>query len=126
MRFKVYDFEIVNLNSQTSQNNELIEYVNEYEVSNDIQNTMRIMIEDFTSNYGYDSIFDNLLYPINNEIVLKIKEYQHNISLWNTFENLLFIFPCITRDINQKENKIPDNVLIIFLTIFDISNCANN
>ena len=41
MRFKIYDFEIVNLNSQTSQNNELIEYVNEYEVSNDKTSKVR-------------------------------------------------------------------------------------
>ena len=91
----------------------------EYTTTMDYRISIKEFLEDFTLNYGFNFIFNEILYPEFRNVVSKIKEDIKNIKYWNKLENLLFIFLCISKEINHDEQLL-DNVIIFFLTIFEI------
>ena len=91
----------------------------EYNSTIDFRESIKQFLEDFTSNYGFNFIFNEILYPEFTNIISKIKEDTKNLKLWNKLENILYIFSCISKEINPKDKSF-DNVIILFLTIFEI------
>ena len=91
----------------------------EYITTCDFRNVVWDILEDFIKYYRYNIIFDKILYPEINKIIIKIKENQKNINNWSKLENLLYIFSCLVNDIDQK-NKLDDNIVILFHTMLDI------
>ena len=91
----------------------------DYNNTMDFRNSIKDFLKDFTLNYGFNFLFNEILYPEFINIISKIKEDPKNLILWNKLENLLYIFSCISKEINPKEKSF-DNVIIFFLTIFEI------
>ena len=91
----------------------------EYNNTIDFRSSVNYFLENFLESYGFNFIFDEILFPEFNKIVLKIKENQNNISHWCKMENLLYIFLCTAKYIDENVNSF-DNVIILFYTIFDI------
>ena len=85
----------------------------EYTTTMDYRISIKEFLEDFTLNYGFNFIFNEILYPEFKNVVSKIKEDIKNIKYWNKLENLLFIFLCISKEINHDEQLL-DNVIIFF------------
>ena len=91
----------------------------EYNYVIDFRNSIKEFLEDFVQNYGFNFVFDEILYPEFINIINKIKENQKNILLWSKLENILYIFSCISKNIDIKDKSF-ENVMILFHTIFDI------
>ena len=91
----------------------------EYNSTNDYRKQTLDFLEDFTLNYGFNFIFERIIFPEFKNIVSKIKENQTNINLWNKLENILFIFSCISKEIDVKDKSFND-VSILFYSIFEI------
>ena len=91
----------------------------EYNNTIDFRSSVNYFLENFLECYGFNFIFDEILFPEFNKIVLKIKENQNNISHWCKMENLLYIFLCTAKYIDGNVKSF-DNVIILFYTIFDI------
>ena len=91
----------------------------EYNSSLDFRYSAKDLLNDFSSNYGFNFIFEEILFPEFNKIVLKIKDNQKNMTYWCKLENLLYIFSCISGFINPNDKSF-ENVIILFHTIFDI------
>lgn len=96
-----------------------LENDDEYNATMDYRTSIKEFMEDFIYNYGFYIVFDEIIFPEFKNIVIKIKENQKNISLWNKLENILYLFSCISREINPQ-NKSFENVSILFYTIFEI------
>ena len=96
-----------------------LENKDEYNYTIDYRLPIKELLEDFTLNYGFDFIFGDIIFPEFSNIVSKIKENPKNISLWNKLENILYIFSCISKEIDPK-NKSFNNVIRLFYTIFEI------
>ena len=92
----------------------------EYNATLDFRYSARDILVDFIQNYEFNFIFEEILFPEFNKIVLKIKEDYKNIMYWCKMENLLFIFSCIAKYINTEDTKTFDNITILFFTIFEI------
>jgi hypothetical protein len=90
----------------------------------DFRYSVKTFLEDFCQNYGFNFLFNEIIYPEFNAIILNIKQAQKDISLWCKLENILYAVSSIMRVINvkDKENnkKIFDNLIILFYTIIDI------
>ena len=96
-----------------------LENKDEYNYTIDYRLPIKELLEDFTLNYGFDFIFGDIIFPEFSNIISKIKENPKNISLWNKLENILYIFSCISKEIDPK-NKSFNNVIRLFYTIFEI------
>ena len=96
-----------------------LENDDEYNATMDYRTSIKEFMEDFIYNYGFYIVFDEIIFPEFKKIVIKIKKKQKNISLWNKLENILYLFSCISREINPQ-NKSFENVSILFYTIFEI------
>ena len=121
---------ILNLMNLTKFDNEIFTKLNisktkafksndDYNTILDFRYSVKEILEDFVNNYDFNFIFEDILFPEFNKIILKIKENQKDIMYWSKLENILYIFSCIVRYINN-DYKIPENVIILFHTIFDI------
>ena len=90
----------------------------------DFRHNIQPFFEDFCENYGFNFIFNEIIYPEFNIIILNIKQNQKDISLWCKLENILYSISCIMRVINIKEKEnnknIFDNLNTVFYTIIDI------
>ena len=102
-----------------NSNSKELENDDEYNETIDYRDANKEFMEDFVYNYGFKMIFDEIIFPEFKSIISKIKENQKDISLWNKLENILYIFSCISKEINL-EKKLIENVSILFYTIFDI------
>ena len=91
----------------------------EYNNTNDFRCSIKNFLEIFLESYGFNFIFDEIIFPEFTKIVLKIKENQNNISYWCKMENILYIFSCTAKYLDAN-NKSFDNIIILFHTIFDI------
>ena len=91
----------------------------DYNNTLDFRTSTKDIIEDFIDNYGFNFIFNEILFPEFNKIILKIKENQKEINNWCKMENLLYIFSCMIKFINNEEES-NENVIIFLYTIFDI------
>ena len=96
-----------------------LENDDEYNYTIDYRSSIKVFLEDFTINYGFNFVFNEIVYPEFVNIISKIKDNVKNINLWNKLENILFIFSCIAKEINIRSKSF-ENVLILFHTIFDI------
>ena len=96
-----------------------LENDDEYNYTMDYRVSIKLFLEDFTLNYGFNFVYNEIIYPEFVNIISKIKENQKNINLWNKLENILFIFSCISKEIKVKDKSF-ENVKILFYTIFDI------
>ena len=96
----------------------------EYNNTLDYRYSIKPFLEDFCDNYGFNFLFNEIIYPEFNNIILNIKQDQNNISLWGKLENILYSISCIMRviSVKEKENneKIFDNLNTLFYTIIDI------
>ena len=80
--------------------------------------TIQGALNQFAREYGFNFIYDNIIYPQFMIVVSEIKAVPTSTSLWSRFESLLFMFMCVC-------NKLPSgNDLSVyepfFDTIFDI------
>ncbi len=91
----------------------------EYTNTMDYRIAIKELLEDFIVNYGFNFIFNEILFPEFKIVVSKIKDDVKNIKLWNKLENILFIFLCISTEIKPDEGLL-DNLTVFFLTIFEI------
>ena len=91
----------------------------DYNTIMDFRYSVKEILEDFVYNYEFNFIFEDIIFPEFNKIIIKIKENQKDIMYWSKLENILYIFSCIVKFINNKD-QLPDNVIILFHTIFDI------
>ena len=91
----------------------------EYNGTIDYRTAISEFLDDFIYNYGFSMVFDEIVFPEFKNIISKIKENQKNISLWNKLENILYIFSCISKEINTQDKSF-ENVSILFYTIFEI------
>ena len=96
-----------------------LENNDEYNYTIDYRTPIKEFLEDFTLNYGFDFNFSEIIFPEFSNIISKIKENPKNISLWNKLENILFIFSCISKEIDPKDKSF-NNVIRLFYTIFEI------
>ena len=91
----------------------------DYNTTKDYRYCVREILENFLDNYGFNFIFEDILFPEFNKIIMKIKENQKDITYWCKLENTLYIFSCIVKYINKKDKSF-EKVSILFYTIFDI------
>ena len=91
----------------------------EYNNTLDFRISAKDIIEDFINNYGFNFIFNEILFPEYNKIILKIKENQKNVNNWCEMENLIYIFSCMIQFLNMEEES-NENIIIFLYTIFDI------
>ena len=91
----------------------------EYNITLDFREAAKDILVNYKELYGFNSIFNEILFPEFKKVVLKIKENQQNINNWSKMENLLFIFSCICK-YAKKDDSSFDNVEILFHTMFDI------
>ena len=91
----------------------------EYNNTLDFRSSTKDIIEDFIDNYGFNFIFNEILFPEFNKLILKIKENQKEINNWCKMENIIYIFSCMIKYINMEE-ELNENVIIFLYTIFDI------
>ena len=91
----------------------------EYNSTLDFRDSSKELLNDFLTNYGFNFIFDEILFPEFNKVVLKIKENQKSIMHWCKLENLLFIFSCIAKFANPNDRSF-ENVVILFHTFLEI------
>ena len=96
-----------------------VENNDEYNYTIDYRVPIKEFLEDFTLNYGFEFIFSEIIFPEFSNLISKIKENPKNITLWNKLENILYIFSCISREIDPKCKSF-DNVIRLFYTIFEI------
>ena len=91
----------------------------EYNTIIDFRSAAKEILENLVDNYGFNFIFEHILFPEFKKIILKIKENQILITNWCKLENLLYIFSCICKYAKPTEPSF-ENVKILFYTIFDI------
>ena len=119
MEFDVEIFKKLNTSKTKEFKNDDI-----YNDTMDYRHFIQPFFEDFCLNYGFNFIFNEIIYPEFNIIILNIKQNQKDISLWCKLENILYSISCIMRVINIKEKekneKIFDNLNIVFYTAIDI------
>ena len=119
MKFEDKIFKKLNTNKTKVFKND-----DEYNNTLDFRYSVKTFLEDFCQNYGFNFLFNEIIYPEFNAIILNIKQAQKDISLWCKLENILYAVSSIMRVINvkDKENneKIFDNLIILFYTIIDI------
>ena len=79
-------------------------------------------LDDFCCHYGFYFIFNEIIFPEFNDIIEKIKHNQKDLNAWCKLENILYIFSCVIRVIDFKENnnQYLKNVNTLYYTIFDI------
>ena len=92
----------------------------EYNTTMDYRSLTKQILQNFLKYNEFSIIFDEILFPEFNKIVLKIKENQKNITCWCKMENLLYIFNCIDKYIDVEDHKSFENVIILFHTFLDI------
>ena len=119
MKFDDKTFQKLNQNKSKQLKND-----DEYNTIKDYRYAIKPFFEDFCQNYGFNFIFNEIIYPEFNSIISNIKQNQNDISLWCKLENILHAVSCIMRAINIQEKqineKIFDNLKILIYTIFDI------
>ena len=119
MEFDVEIFKKLNTSKTKEFKNDDI-----YNDTMDYRHFIQPFFEDFCLNYGFNFIFNEIIYPEFNIIILNIKQNQKDISLWCKLENILYSISCIIRVINikdkEKNEKIFDNLNIVFYTAIDI------
>ena len=107
-------FEKLNISKTKALKND-----DEYNTIIDFREEAKNFLGDMADRYGFNFIFDDILFPEFKKVVEKIKENQNNITYWSKMENLLYIFSCICKYLNTKDKNF-ENVKIIFFTMFDI------
>lgn len=91
----------------------------DYTYTTDFRNSVKELLEDFVSNYGFSFVFEEVIYPEFTSIISKINQNKENMKLWCKLENLLYTFSCICKEINSDDNSF-SNVITLFYTIFEI------
>ena len=91
----------------------------DYTYAMDFRNSVKEFLEDFVSNYGFNFVFEEILYPEFTKIISNINQNKENMKLWCKLENILYIFSCICKEINVNDNSF-NNVITLFYTIFEI------
>ena len=91
----------------------------EYNMTLDFREAAKEIMTNYIDLYGFNSIFNEILFPEFKKVVLKIKENQQNINNWSKMENLLYIFSCICKYAKQDAPSF-ENIEILFHTMFDI------
>lgn len=92
----------------------------DYNTTIDYRESIRQFLESFVEYYGFNFIFEKVLFPEINKTIEKIKTNLTDLNLWGKLENLLFIFSCISKFIETKNESSFKDVIILFHTIFDI------
>ena len=93
----------------------------DYNNTLDYRDTIKNFLENFSLNLGFDFIFDEILYPEFNNIILSIKLNQQDLSLWCYLESILYILSCIIITIKTEDKNINlQNIYILLYTILDI------
>ena len=91
----------------------------DYNRTLEFRSATKEVLNDFVNNYGFNFIFSDILFPEFKKIVLKIKENPKNINNFCKFENLLYIFSCISKYTNLEDPSF-ENVIILYHTFLDI------
>ena len=91
----------------------------EYNMALTFRSATPELLKDFVQNYGIDFVFDDILYPEFEKVILKIKENRNNVNNLCKLENLLYIFSFIPKYINIEEPSF-EKMLNIFKYIFEI------
>ena len=91
----------------------------EYNMTLTFRSATPELLKDFVQNYGIDFVFDDILYPEFEKVILKIKENRNNVNNLCKLENLLYIFSFIPKYINIEEPSF-EKMLNIFKYIFEI------
>ena len=96
----------------------------EYNNTLDYRHSIKGFLEDFSNIYGFNFIFNDIIYPEFNNIIMNIKQNQKDISLWCKLENILYILSCIIIILDMKNKENNENIFVnlntLFYTIFDI------
>ena len=96
----------------------------EYNNVLDYRHAIKNFLEDFSNVYGFSFIFNDIIFPEFNKIILNIKQNQKDISLWCKLENILYSLSCIIIILDVKEKEKNENIFqnlnTLFYTIFDI------
>ena len=91
----------------------------EYNITMDFREAVKDILLIYIDFFGFNSLFEEILFPQFKNIVGKIKEDQKNINNWCKIENLLFIFSNICK-YSQPTDPCFENVKVLFHTMFDI------
>ena len=96
----------------------------DYNTIMDYRYSIKPFLEEFCKNYGFNYIFNEIIFPEFNNIITNIKQNQKDISLWSKLENILHAISCFVRviDVKEKQNnpKIFDNFYTLLYTMLDI------
>ena len=90
----------------------------EYNNTLDYRHSIKNFLEDFCNIYGFNYIFNDIIYQEFNNIILNIKQNQKDISSWCKLENILYILSCIIIILDIKKEENNKNILINLNTLF--------
>lgn len=71
----------------------------EYSAIKNFRESIEGILGNFANEYGFNFVYDNVIYPQFNSVVSEIKQSPTNTSLWSRFETLLFAFESICSEI---------------------------
>ena len=91
----------------------------EYNITMDYRDAAKDILINYIDFFGFNSFFEEILFPQFTNIVSKIKEDQKKINNWSKLENLLFIFSCVCKYL-QPNDPCFENVKVLLFTMFDI------
>ena len=105
-------FSLLNINKTKSLKNN-----DEYNDIKDYRYSISFFLKDFTRDYSFNFVYDEIIFPEFYQTVELIKQNQNNINYWSKFEGILYSFSCIAELINENEINLLN---VIFNTIFDV------
>ena len=91
----------------------------DYNITLTFRTAIKELMKDFVQNYGINFMFNDILFPEFEKVILKIKENSKIINNWCKLENLLYIFSFLFKYTNIEDPSF-QKVLIIFQYIFDV------
>lgn len=90
----------------------------DYNNTLDYRHPIKNFLEDFCNIYGFNFIFNDIIYPEFNNIILNIRQNQKDISSWCKLENILYILSSIIIILDMKKESKNKNTLINLNTLF--------
>ena len=112
----VFDEDIfVKLNKQKTSSLHDDEQYNDIK---DFRYSAKDIMKDFLEYYGFEFIFNEIVFPQFEKTTSEIQKNPNSIHLWSKLESLVYIFSCMTSFINEESPSFK-KVQMIFYTILE-------
>ena len=95
----------------------VLKHDDEYNNIKDYRYVIKQFLLNFTKDYSFNFIFNEILFPEFIKTVEKIKNNSNNLNYWSKFEAILYAFSSISELVKESELK---SLNVIFNTILDV------